>query len=733
MPGQLNGWWPMTWDRLRQQLPRSYSPQDVELVRRAYTLAESAHDGQKRVSGEPYIIHPLAVAGILADLRLDAQAVAASLLHDVAEDTTTNIPDLAEEFGPEVASLVDGVTKLVEISELANLPVDSRDPKIESLRKMFLAMYSDVRVVLIKLADRLHNMRTMSYMSPEKQRRISRETLDIYAPLASLLGIWQVKWELEDLAFRYLDPTTYAEIEKSLAQRRIEREKYVERVTEILRNELSKHGIQAEISGRPKHIYSIYRKMRKKGVTFDEIYDRHGVRLIVPEIADCYASLGVVHTLWRPIPGEFDDYIANPKENLYQSLHTAVMGPEGQPLEVQIRTPEMHRIAEIGIAAHWRYKTQTRHDDAYERKIAWLRSVIDWQTQEKSGGNDFLATVKEDLFKDRVYVFTPKGDVIDLPAGSTSIDFAYRVHTEIGHRCRGAKVKGKLVSLDYQLQNGDQVEIITAKRGGPSRDWLNPHLGFIKTARARTKIRQWFRQQNRDENITAGREQLERELNRLGVDNLTYEHIAQLFDVSTVDDFLASIGCGDISTIDVATRVLKLGRPEEPPKTLAQEQLGSQEAPQRPPVAVQGIAVQGVGNLLTVLSRCCNPMPPDDIVGFVTRGRGVSIHRRECPNVTALKNSERLIEVDWGNTNPGASRVKIRVQAFDRAGLLADITSIIDEEKINLEDASAVTARPDNLAVITATLEVRDAEQLSRVLSRIDRLPNVVSVKRQTG
>ena len=359
-----------------------------------------------------------------------------------------------------------------------------------------------------------------------------------------------------------------------------------------------------------------------------------------------------MHTLWRPIPGEFDDYIASPKENLYQSLHTAVMGPEGQPLEVQIRTPEMHRIAEIGIAAHWRYKRQTRHDDAYERKIAWLRSVIDWQTQEKSGGSDFLDTVKEDLFKDRVYVFTPKGDVIDLPAGSTPIDFAYRVHTEIGHRCRGAKVNGKLVSLDYQLQNGDQVEIITAKRGGPSRDWLNPHLGYVKTARARTKIRQWFRQQNRDENITAGREQLERELNRLGVDNLTYEHIAQLFDVSAVDDFLAAIGCGDITTIDVATRVLKLGRPEEQPKTLAQEQLGSQEAPQKPPVAVQGIAVQGVGNLLTVLSRCCNPMPPDDIVGFVTRGRGVSIHRRECPNVTSLKNSERLIEVDWGDTEP---------------------------------------------------------------------------------
>jgi RelA/SpoT family (p)ppGpp synthetase len=722
----------MTWDRLRQQLPKSYSPQDVELVRRAYELAERAHAEQKRKSGEPYIIHPLAVAGILAELRLDAQAVAAALLHDVAEDTSIQIPDLAEEFGAEVASLVDGVTKLVEISQLATLPADSRDPKIESLRKMFLAMYSDVRVVLIKLADRLHNMRTMGYMSPEKQRRISRETIEIYAPLASLLGIWQVKWELEDLAFRYLDPTTYHEIEKSLNQRRGERESYVERITEILKTELAKHGIQSEITGRPKHIYSIWRKMRKKGVTFDQIYDRAGVRVIVPEIGDCYAALGVVHTLWRPIPGEFDDYIASPKENLYQSLHTAVIAFEGQPLEVQIRTSEMHRIAEIGIAAHWRYKTQTKNDDVYDRKIAWLRSVIDWQTQEKNDGGDFLATVKEDLFKDRVYVFTPKGDIIDLPAGSTPIDFAYQVHTEIGHRCRGARVNNQLVSLDYALKNGDQVEIITAKRGGPSRDWLNPHLEYAQTSRARSKIRQWFRQQERDENINAGRELLERELNRLGVDNITYDHIAQLFGKEKVEDLLHDIGTGDVTTVQVATRVLQIGKVEELPRQ-ATEELGEREKPQKPAMAVQGIAVQGVGNLLTVLSRCCNPMPPDDIVGFVTRGRGVSIHRRECPNVSSLKDSERLIEVDWGNTEPAISRVKIRVQAYDRAGLLRDITEIINEEHINLEDASAVTARQDNLAIITATLEVRDAEQLSRVLSKIDRLPNVVSVKRQTG
>ena len=721
----------MSWDLLRQQLPKSFSPQDIDLVQRAYELAEEAHQDQKRESAEPYVVHPLAVAGILAELRLDAPTVAAALLHDVAEDTALEIPELAERFGAEVAGLVDGVTKLVAIAEFANVPANNRDPKVESLRKMFLAMVSDVRVVLIKLADRLHNMRTMSYMKPEKQRRISRETLDIYAPLASLLGMFQLKWELEDLSFRYLEPDTYAEMKKALAQRRTEREAYIESVINLLRTELGKLGIQAEVTGRPKHIYSIWRKMKKKGVGFDQIYDRHGFRLIVPTIADCYAALGVVHSLWRPVPGEFDDYIASPKENQYQSLHTAVIGPEGQPLEVQIRTPEMNRVAEVGIAAHWRYKQQTRHDEGYERKIAWLRSVVDWQTQEKSGTSDFMLTLKDELFKDRVYVFTPKGDVVDLPVGSTPIDFAYRVHTEVGHRCRGARVNNRLVSLDYKLGNGDRVEIITTKRGGPSRDWLNPNLGFTVSSRAQAKIRGWFRLQDRDENIAAGRDLLDHELSRLGVDDKTYEQIARLFSYEKLEDFLAAIGCGDVSTVDIAEKVLQLGRVEEAPKPLS-EALQSQEAPQRPAVSVEGISVQGVGNMLTVLSRCCNPMPPDPIIGFVTRGRGVSIHRQHCPNVFTL-NSDRLIKVDWGSSQPEESRVKIRVQAYDRAGLLKDITAILDEEKINLEDASAVTARQDNKALITATLWVRGAEQLSRVLSRIDRLPNVVEVRRQKG
>ena len=484
--------------------------------------------------------------------------------------------------------------------------------------------------------------------------------------------------------------------------------------------------------GRPKHIYSIYRKMRKKGLnTSEEIYDQLGIRILVPDIADCYAALGVVHTLWRPIKGEFDDYIANPKENEYRSLHTAVYGPLGKNLEVQIRTPEMDRIAEIGIAAHWRYKSQDRHDEAFERKIQWLRTIIEWASQENSQPDDFLATVKEDLFKDRVYVFTPKGDPVDLPVGATPIDFAYQIHTEVGHRCRGAKVNGKLVALDYQLQTGEQVEIITAKRGGPSRDWLNPNLGYTKTARAKNKIKQWFRQQDREQNITAGREMLQNELNRLGVEYLTHQEVAALFGRTEVDDFLEDLGCGEFTTVDVAKKVLELGKVEEPLKEASAE-LKPQEGPQMPAISIDGIAVQGIGSMLSYLARCCNAMPPDEILGFVTRGRGVAIHRRDCPNVSRL-DPDRVILVSWGSRSLRTSRAKIRIQAYDRAGLLNEITGIFKEENINLLDASAVTARKDNKAMITATIEVRDVEQLSRVLARISRLPNVQEVRRQKG
>jgi RelA/SpoT family (p)ppGpp synthetase len=728
----------MSWETLQDRLPKTYSPSDVEFVKRAHERAAKAHDEQKRKSGEPYIMHPEEVAGILADLRLDAATVAAAVLHDVAEDTTIAVSVLEAEFGPEVGLLVNGVTKFSALQDKAateTLPMSRRDAGTESLRKLFLAMGKDVRVVLIKLADRLHNMRTLQFMPGESQRRIARETLDIYAPLADRLGIYRIKWELEDLAFKFLDPDTYEDISRALAQHQDEREAFIQRMSDTLRDELSKNGIQATIKSRPKHIYSIYRKMVRKGVKLvEQIYDRQGVRLIVPEIADCYAALGVVHNLWRPVRGEFDDYIANPKENEYRSLHTAVFLPDGQALEVQIRTPEMDRVAEIGIAAHWRYKSQTRPDEEYDQKIAALRSFFELPLEGSPDGAEFVEAVKEELLQDRAYVITPKGEVIDLPAGSTPVDFAYQIHSEIGHRCRGAKVNGKLVGLDYQLKSGDQVEILTVKRGGPSRDWLNTYLGFVKTTRARTKIRQWFRQQDRGASIAAGRESLQRQLEQLSV-NLTFEEVAELFGRPSVEALLDDIGSGEITAADVAGKVLQLTRVVELPKSVG-ESLGQKEAPQKPAVSGDGVTVQGAGNMLTTIGRCCGPMRGDEIIGFVTRNSGVTVHRTDCPNVLnldAMTKEQRLIKVDWGASPRSMARVKIRVQAYDRAGLLRDITDVLEKENISMVDASAVTAGQDNLALITATLEVRDAEQVGRVLAKIERVPNVIEVRRQVG
>ncbi len=728
----------MSWETFRERLPRNYTPQEVEFIRRAYERAAAAHGVQRRKSGEPYMTHPEEVAAILADLRFDADTVAAALLHDVAEDTLIPVSELAAEFGQQVGILVDGVTKLKEAHNRVaenTFALGGGDPQVESLRKMFLATGKDVRVMLIKLADRLHNMRTLMYMSEEAQKRIARETLDIYAPLADRMGIYQIKWELEDLAFRYLEPEKYREIERALAKRRDERQAFVKHICETLRQELLKHNIQATVKGRPKHIYSIYRKMMRKGITqVEDIYDREGVRVIVPEVADCYAALGVVHSLWRPVRGEFDDYIASPKENQYRSLHTAVYYGDRQTFEVQIRTPEMDRVAEIGIAAHWRYKLQTHPDPTYDQKIASLRAFFEQPVQENADGSEFIETVKENLFQDRVYVLTPKGEIIDLPAGATPVDFAYHIHSEIGHRCRGAKVNGKLVGLDYQLQNGDQVEILTIKRGGPSRDWLNTHLGYVKTARARNKIRQWFRQQDREASISAGREILQHQLDQLSI-NLTFERVAELFGRPSVDALLHDIGSGEITIADIANKVLELTKVVEPPKSVS-ELLAAQESPQKPPRPGDGITVQGVGNMATTIARCCTPMRGDEIIGFVTRGRGVTVHRKDCPNILNLdvqSKEQRLIEVYWGEMPRATARVKIRVQAYDRAGLLRDITDVLDKENVSMEDASAVTARQDNLALITATLEVRDAEQVGRIFAKIERIPNVIEVRRQVG
>jgi len=717
-------------DRLVEWAAEHFGGSELEVVERAYVQAASAHDGQMRVSGESYVVHCVEVARMLAALGLDYHTVAAGLLHDVVEDTKWTVDDVRERFDAEVAGLVDGVTKLGYIDTISKM--DTRDieaQEAESLRKMFLAMVDDVRVVLIKLADRLHNMRTLGSLSPERRARIARETLEIYAPLADRLGIWQIKWELEDLGLRYYDPPTYHQIANLITDRREAREVYIQKVIAELQARLRLEGIATEVEGRPKHIYSIYRKMRRKGIEFDQIYDVRGIRVIVDTVQDCYAVLGVVHSLWKPIPGQFDDFIATPKDNMYQSLHTAVVGPGGRTVEAQIRTREMHRRAELGIAAHWRYKEGSKRDVAFENKVAWLRSLMDWRSDVKDA-KEFVDTLKSEVLEDRVYVFTPKGEVLDLPAGSTPIDFAYHIHTEVGHRCRGARVNGRLVPLTYKLENGDQVEIITAKRGGPSRDWLRPDLGYVRSARSRQKIRRWFRQQDREENIAFGREQLRRELKRLNlVDEVKYQEAAALFGYRSLDDFFAAIGFGDLSSQRVAARVLQeLRREEVFPKE------------EEPTVALtpEGIRVKGVGDLYTQLAQCCKPQPddPGPIIGYVTRGRGVTIHKWDCPNIlrrTSKGEIERLVEVDWGTPQDRIYPVVIKVRAWDRDGLLRDIATVIAEEGVNMRKVNSASVQETNLATFTATLEITTIDQLISILDKIERLPNVIEVSRQAS
>ncbi len=725
-------------DRLLRRLPSSYKPENVYLLLKAYTVGSYAHHGQVRNSGEPYITHPLAVSTILAELHMDPDTLAAGLLHDAIEDTDLDYDYLSVQFGETIANLVDGVTKLKKINQLGNAQDGIADAKAESLRKMFLAMVDDVRVVIIKLADRLHNMRTLSGQQKHKQKRIARETLDIFAPLANRLGIWQIKWELEDLSFRYLEPSTYRELARAVEQKRDDREKWVAKTKHELAEELTKAGIPHEISGRPKHIYGIYRKMHRKDIDFDQIYDIHGFRIIVEDEGQCYAALGVVHGIWRPIHGEFDDYIANPKDNMYRSLHTAVLSRRsGRPMEIQIRTREMHEVAERGIAAHWQYKEEKRHERRFQEKISWLRQLMEWR-QDVSDANEFVNGMKSDVFHDRVYVFTPQGDVIDLPAGSTPIDFAYSIHTELGHRCRGANIKGKLVPLDYKLQNGDQVQVIAAKRGGPSRDWLNPNLEYIATQRARSKIRSWLRKQGRDENIHRGRQMLDKEMKRLAITD-SFESLAKLFGYEKVDDFLAAIGFGDVNSQQLAQRVLDRERKDKE-KEQEEELLRSWEAggangavDEVRRAVDDGFRVQGVEGLLTRLGQCCNPVPGDSIVGYVTRGSGVTIHRTNCPNVSSIVRhgkDNRLVDVQWADQPESTYPVKIYVRAYDRSGLVRDVAALVADEHINMISVEALTGQEDNLALINATLGIRDATQLTRILTKIDRLPNVVETRR---
>ncbi|MEZ4666656.1 MAG: bifunctional (p)ppGpp synthetase/guanosine-3',5'-bis(diphosphate) 3'-pyrophosphohydrolase [Anaerolineae bacterium] len=710
------------------------SVNDRLMIERAYHKAENCHAGQMRKSGEPYFTHCVAVATILAEMKLDAEAIAAALMHDLAEDTTVSIDEIRNEFGNNVAQIVDGVSKLknLPIKVDANKTGKLADKELEYFRKMMLAMGDDVRVVLVKLADRLHNMRTLHFMSPEKQQQKAQETLDIFAPLANRLGIWQIKWELEDLSFRYLMPDQYKAIATTLDERRADREAYVGAIIRTLRETLSEHGLaNINITGRSKHMYSIYKKMDRKSVAIDQIYDVRAVRVIVDDVIQCYQVLGIVHNLWRPIPGEFDDYIAAPKDNFYRSLHTAVRDGQGKTIEVQIRTKEMHEDAEYGIAAHWRYKegNKRNRDEVFENRLSYLRRLMEFGPAAQDAA-DFVDTMKTELFQDRVYVFTPKGDIVDLPLGATPIDFAYYIHTEIGHRCRGAKVQGRLVGLNYRLQTGEQIEILTSKRGGPSLDWLNTDLGYVRTARARDKIKAWFRKQDRAKHITSGREVLEHELKRLGLDHMSFDSAAEIFGFDKLDDFLAAVGAGDINSPQIATKILEMERREQQKQMLDQMLESPKPLPTQLQVGTGGISISGLGGMLVTLAQCCNPLHGDQIVGYITRGRGVTVHRADCGNMKSHSEPERLIDVTWGQAESDEKYVvPIEIVAYDRDGLLRDISTVVADEKVNMTKVTVSTRH--NMAVVHLIMEISNFQQLTRILNKMEHIQNVIEARRK--
>jgi GTP diphosphokinase / guanosine-3',5'-bis(diphosphate) 3'-diphosphatase len=711
-----------TWETLDAVIDEHIPGMDKTKVRRAYEYASEQHSHVWRKSGEPFISHPIAVAIILAEIQLDPDTLAAALLHDVIEDTDTTFDDIATMFGEPVANLVDGVSKLGKIKwtpEQQEQASREKERQAESLRKMFLAMVDDIRVVLIKLADRLHNMRTLEHMPRVKQIRSAQETMEIYAPLANRLGIWQIKSELDDLALRYLDPQTYFSVVRSLARRGTDRERYLNRVINELQSALSEARIEAEIYGREKHITSIVRKMERKGRRLEEIYDVLGIRVLVNEKKDCYGALGVIHTMWHPIPGEFDDYIATPKESMYQSIHTAVLGSEGTPIEIQIRTFEMHQIAEYGIAAHWRYKEGTKSDQNLEAKVTWLRQLMDWR-DEVVDAQEFVESLKSDVFQEMTYVFTPRGDIIELPAGATPIDFAYRIHTEVGHQCVGAKVNNQLVPLDYKLQNGQVIQIMTSKtKVGPSRDWLMSSSGYIKTASAREKVRQWFRRQEREENINQGRSILERELRRLGIEAKIDEIAKEFPRYNKTEDFLAAIGYGAVSPQQIATRLAE----DEDRKVLRKQ------SSQRSTTSPVGISVTGIGDLYTRLASCCKPVFGDPIIGYVTRGRGITVHREDCHNVANVDEAGRLVQVSWGNEHRELYPVNVRIDAWDRVGLLRDVTALVADEKINALNV-LTRVNDDRTVTVLMTLEVNGVQQLSQILQKLEAIRDVFDVMR---
>ena len=692
---------------------------DEDLLRRAYEFAREAHSGASRASGQPYISHPVEVATVLAEIGLDDRALAAALLHDVIEDTPVSLAEVRKQFGEEVAGLVNGVTKLSRIDFRTQ-----RERQAQSLRKMLLAVARDLRVILIKLADRLHNMRTLKSLPPERRRDIAQETLQIFAPIAHRLGVWRLKWELEDLALRYSDPRAYHRIVRQVAKTREDRERTVHQAIAQLQERLDQVGIKADIHGRPKHFYSIYQKMQSQGVDFDQILDLQAIRVLVHSVAECYSVLGEVHTLWLPLPNMFMDYIAKPKANLYQALHTKVVGPNGEPMEVQIRTYDMHRTAEYGVAAHWRYKDGDSGDKDLEQRLTWLRQLLDLQRDLQDPG-EWLDSLKIDLFQDQVFVFTPRGDVIDLPAGSTPVDFAYRIHTDIGHSCVGARANGRIVPLNYVFKNGDVAEILTSKSStGPSLDWLS----FVKTSQAKGRIKSWYRKIGREDDLQRGRELLHEEIRRQALQMPEAERMQHLMQIAkrmnyiSSENLVAAVGHGDVTAEAIINRiqaeVAEVKKPAAPRKG-------------RQGTLKLGISATGMEDVLFRLSRCCAPIPGDHIVGYVTRGRGLAIHRQTCPNVAryAEREKERLVAVEWTFAQNAVYPAEIEVEALDRVGLLNDVTGIITSHAINISSARVRTAKPRK-AVIDLTVDVSSTEQLQSVLDALDRLSDVLAARR---
>ena len=715
---------------------KAYQPHaDIDLIRRAYEVAEKAHKDQKRVSGEAYIIHPLHVAEILTELHMDEPTIAAALLHDVVEDTTYTGEQMKELFGDEVAMLIDGVTKLGRIKYKSKEEV-----QLENYRKMFLAMAKDIRVIMIKLADRLHNMRTLKYMRADKQQRIARETIEIYAPLANRLGISNIKWELEDLCLRYLEPETYYDLVENVKQKRKERQAFIDEAIEQIKTKLDEAHIKAEINGRAKHFYSIYRKMKRDNKSLSEIYDLSAIRVLVDTVQDCYGVLGVIHAMWKPIPGRFKDYIAMPKSNGYQSLHTTVM-TRGYPLEIQIRTFAMHRVSEYGVAAHWKYKEAGKGataTSAMDQKLSWLRQMVNLQ-HDFSDPKEYFEALKVDIFSDEVFVFTPRGDVIDLPKGSIPIDFAYRIHTEIGHHCVGAKVNGKMVPLEYKLKNGDIVSVITNKaNNGPSRDWLN----IVASSDTRSKIRSWFKKEKREDNIERGRELIKEELKHLGYapkELMSDERMGELaakLNIPSVDDLLARLGYGGIALpgivqklIEIHKKSLKQNTPPDVSKMLSELKPHTGSAKK----SSHGVLVEGESGLLVRLAKCCNPIPGDPITGYITRGRGVSVHRSDCPNVLKDTDYSRMIEVSWDVGLDKEYTVELEIVCNDKSGMLTSILAIPSEMKINIRNINASPNRNNKTSTVHLGLDVKNASQVAQIMTKLRRLKDVFSVTRRVG